>query len=111
MELLQQRVHYANELPSLGQAVLPHGVVVLQDVTQVLDLIHPRQGVSIQHDRVDILPSILHLGEDETLGVNICNKLELMVLANCSQMATIACSPDLLSDIRRRSSAYPRTPY
>ena len=55
VEFLQQGIYLSNELAPLLQDILAHGVVILQCIAKVFDLVNPRQWVSIQLDWEQIL--------------------------------------------------------
>ena len=56
VEFLQQGIYLSNELAPLLQDILAHGVVILQCIAKVLELVNPRQWVFIQLDWEQILP-------------------------------------------------------
>ena len=71
VQLLQQGVYLSNQLPPLHHTVPLHAVTLLQNITKVLYLVNPGEGISIQDYWGHIDQAALHLGEDDTLGFRL----------------------------------------
>ena len=57
VELLRKRVHLSNKIGFLPGNILLHAVVSLKLVAKVLDMVHPRERVTIQKNGKNILSS------------------------------------------------------
>ena len=80
VEFLKKGINFSNKLCPFHQAVRSHAVIPLEDVAKMLDTIYPGQRIPIQHNRSNLIPHVLHLSEDHTLGlglvwVNVCAEL------------------------------------
>ena len=67
VEFMCQSVELANKFAFLPCDISGHGVVTLQHVAQVLDFIHPGEGVTIEEHWSHILPIPHFLGGNYAL--------------------------------------------
>ena len=68
MEFLEERINLPNKPASLQRTVNLHGVITLEDISQVLDLWNPWQWISIKENRSNVQPIPGVLGKDNALG-------------------------------------------
>ena len=80
VEFLKKGINFSNKLCSFHQTVGSHAVIPLEDVAKMLDTVYPGERIPIQHNWSNLIPYVLHLGEDHTLGlglvwVHVCAEL------------------------------------
>ena len=80
MEFLHQRIYLPNKLATLLQDILAHGVVILECISKMFDLVDPGQGITTDHH---LLEFSLSGSESQTLcftfyWIWIGTKLQIM---------------------------------
>ena len=113
MKLLEHGVDLPNELSLLLAHVPLHGVIVLKSITHMFYFIY--LGSSSPFSPIfRTLNLSLCLGENiiplvfDFTGQGFVLNFRFILLSNTLPYKfTIDCSPDLLADIRNKSSAYP----
>ena len=83
VEFLHQRIYLPNKLAPLLQDILAHGVVILECISKMFDLVDPGQRVTIQLDWEQILPISFLLTKYNAFSFGliwiwICTKLEIL---------------------------------
>ena len=81
----------------------------------MLDLVDPWKWITIQFDRKYIISFLGFLAEHKTFSLGFVRvfmsaELKIFAEANSWQIFTIACKPDLLPEMRKMASAYPKQP-